>query len=51
MCMHYDAGNWNYPWGVSDADMYDDVDYGNEEYEPEDSYDSILREEEREMAE
>ena len=49
MCMHYDAGNWNYCWGVSDSDMYDDVEFEDEQ-EPEDEYDRKLREEEREMS-
>ena len=44
---NYDAGNGNYPWGISDADMYNAVDV--DECEPEDSYDRELREEEMEM--
>ena len=47
---NYDAGNGNYGWGVTDADMYDGYDVDErEDCEPEDCYDSMLREEEREM--
>ena len=46
----YDAGNGNYPWGVTDADMYEDEGLMREyDVEPEDMYDADLREEEREM--
>ena len=46
----YDAGNGNYGWGVTDADMYEDEGLMCEDdIEPEDRYDADLREEEREM--
>lgn len=46
----YDAGNGNYPWGVTDADMYEDNGLMREyDVEPEDRYDADLREEEMEM--
>lgn len=46
----YDAGNGNYGWGVTDADMYEDDGLMREyDVEPEDIYDRELREEEREM--